>query len=411
MSVNLSTNAESNSVAVEQSEQENVTTTNTTPDQHLTEHMNEQWSTSISNKDELRDKIHQIHNFLRNHGAGYGMNALKVFNIVYGLFKIETNALFERFNLDEVCRFSTLLNHAVLSEQHNDVDNHKDKLHSKFFGHGMYKGKGVLDILYEHAELRNILFYEIPKNMTADTLVQLFKEIKSLEEVEKRSNVQLAGKIYEYFIGRDNTAISELGAYFTDRNITDFIYNEIAPVHLEQDGTVPELVDMFGGSGGFTISYARSMIQQASEQNISIDWNTQLKQIHHYDMNEDVIRSAALELLWLPGSIPVVANKEEPNQPHANMGYKNSFKDEFANKKFKYIYTNPPYGGDNNKGTGNIDKRKKIIKYVDQQLRDPSVLLTDEQRQNKTVQIQRLKVANAQDTAEQKKEHRFVGHK
>ena len=44
---------------------------------------------SLSNRYALKDKIHEIHNYLRNHGAGYGMNALKVFNIFYGLKKIE----------------------------------------------------------------------------------------------------------------------------------------------------------------------------------------------------------------------------------------------------------------------------------------------------------------------------------
>ena len=39
---------------------------------------------NISNREALRDKIHEIHNFLRNSGAGYGMNALKVFNFLYG---------------------------------------------------------------------------------------------------------------------------------------------------------------------------------------------------------------------------------------------------------------------------------------------------------------------------------------
>ena len=39
---------------------------------------------NISNKEALKEKIHEIHNFLRNNGAGYGMNALKVFNIFYG---------------------------------------------------------------------------------------------------------------------------------------------------------------------------------------------------------------------------------------------------------------------------------------------------------------------------------------
>ena len=43
----------------------------------------------ISNKEALKDKIHEIHNMLRNSGAGYGMNALKMFNYVYGIFKIE----------------------------------------------------------------------------------------------------------------------------------------------------------------------------------------------------------------------------------------------------------------------------------------------------------------------------------
>jgi hypothetical protein len=37
---------------------------------------------NISNREALRDKIHEIHNFLRNSGAGYGMNALKVFNFL-----------------------------------------------------------------------------------------------------------------------------------------------------------------------------------------------------------------------------------------------------------------------------------------------------------------------------------------
>ena len=34
---------------------------------------------TLSSNDTLRDKIHEIHNFLRNNGAGYGMSALKVF--------------------------------------------------------------------------------------------------------------------------------------------------------------------------------------------------------------------------------------------------------------------------------------------------------------------------------------------
>ena len=58
----------------------------------------------------LKDKIHDIHNYLRNHGAGYGINALKVFNILYGLKKIEDKGLHESVGMTEESRFSNLLN-------------------------------------------------------------------------------------------------------------------------------------------------------------------------------------------------------------------------------------------------------------------------------------------------------------
>ena len=38
---------------------------------------------NITNREALKEKIHEIHNFMRNNGAGYGMNALKIFNILF----------------------------------------------------------------------------------------------------------------------------------------------------------------------------------------------------------------------------------------------------------------------------------------------------------------------------------------
>jgi hypothetical protein len=70
---------------------------------------------------------------------------------------------------------------------------------------------------------------------------------------------------------------------------------------------------------------------------VKIDWKKEINKIYHYDMNEDVIKSAGLEFFCLTGILP---NKD-------NLAYKNSFCDEFNDKKFKYIVTNPPYGGDN----------------------------------------------------------------
>ena len=73
----------------------------------------------ISSKEALKDKIHQIHNYLRNNGAGYGMNALKVFNVIYGLNRIDKYRLFEETELDVKCKFSNLLTMATSDNDPN----------------------------------------------------------------------------------------------------------------------------------------------------------------------------------------------------------------------------------------------------------------------------------------------------
>ena len=58
---------------------------------------------SITNKESLRDYIHGIHDYLRNNGAGYGMVALKMFNVFYGLMVIENNEeLYEELDEEDI---------------------------------------------------------------------------------------------------------------------------------------------------------------------------------------------------------------------------------------------------------------------------------------------------------------------
>jgi len=311
---------------------------------------------NISNKDALRDKIHDIHNFLRNNGAGYGMNALKVFNIIYGLKKITDGNLREKTGLSDKCDFSYLLTLANTGQD--------DKLCSLII-------VDILDELNRNKELKSFLFYEIPRKMKPNVFSHLVKEINKITDVEKSCNVQLSGKIYEYFIGRDQTAISELGAYFTDRHIVNYIYNMLQ-IQPNEDGTIPDMIDMFGGSGGFTTGYVNYM-----DENYDIDWKTEINKVHHYDANEDVIKSAALELFCLTGEFP---NME-------NIKYRNSFTHDFDNKKYKLIITNPPYGGDKNKKSDAQEKREKLKLYIKKELKE----LEEDKETNKDTIVRRKK--------------------
>ena len=300
---------------------------------------------SISNKEALKDKIHEIHNYLRNNGAGYGMNALKVFNLLYGLKKIEEKKLLDKIKLKRPdCEFSYLLK---LANENKD-EKLSDLIRNK-----------ILDSINE-SPIKNLLLYEIPTSMKGQSFSYLIKEINKITIIEKTCNVLLSGKIYEYFIGRDESAISELGAYFTDRHIVDYIYKKLDP-QINEDGSINSMIDMFGGSGGFTTGY----INYLNDKYEDINWEDNINNIYHFDMNEDVVKSAGLEFFCLTSVLPNMKD---------NLAYRNSFINNFDNKKFMNVITNPPYGGDKIIHSDAQIKRKKIKEYIKKEL----LTLTDE---------------------------------
>ena len=297
----------------------------------------------ITNSDDLREKIHEIHNYMRNNGIGYGLTSLKVFNLFYGLMKIEDYGLNEKIGLNnEKCKFSYLLNlvnDPIKSEEVISILDNE-----------------TLESIFKNENIKLLLGYNIPLDLTPDVYKYLINEINSIKDIEKSSKEQLSGKIYEYFVGRDQSAISELGAYFTNRGIVDFILNKINP-QLKSDGTIPKMIDMFGGSGGFTIGYMDYLIKNKFD----IDWKSQLDNIYHFDINEDVLKSARLELFCL--SQGVFPNMEE------NVKRTNSFKQDFRDiGKFDLIMTNPPYGGDKIGTSAKKEKRDKLIKYINNEI-------------------------------------------
>ena len=290
----------------------------------------------ITNNDDLRDKIHEIHNYMRNNGIGYGLSSLKVFNFLYGLMKVEG------YGLTDKIKFSELLELANVGS--NKISETLDK---------------YLTIICEdeNPQIKELLFYEIPDDIRDEVYNNLIIEIHNIKNVEKSSQELLSGKIYEYFVGRDQTAISELGAYFTNRRIVNFILEKVAP-KIKDDGNIPKMIDMFGGSGGFTTGYMNYLNKYNK-----IDWKSQLDRIYHYDINADVLKSAALELLCLSdGVIPKIGRNK-------NIQKINSFKHNFhSENKFDLILTNPPYGGDKKSTSGKKDKRDKIKNYIKDEL-------------------------------------------
>ena len=317
---------------------------------------------SISTRDQLKDLIHSIHDYIRNSGAGYGMKAMRTFTLFYGLKLIEPN--FNKLGLENFCRFSELVKIA-----------NKKGLNSGEIYTAIRK---ILDSLAKIPNLNTYVYYEIPRDLQDDTYIHIIKEVEKIpinleldiseeedEDKLKIYDVDLKGKIYEYFIGRDATAISELGAYYTDRYIINLIMDKVNPT-LTKDKKVKTMIDPFGGSGGFTLTY----IKYLNEHNEKINWNTELKNVYHFDMELDAIKLAGLEMFALTGEFPILRK---------NLKRTNTFREEFINDKnenmyFDYIFTNPPYGGDKIVKDSDQIKRDKIIsrlkKIIDEYKKD-----------------------------------------
>lgn len=292
----------------------------------------------ITSREDLKEKIHEIHNFMRNNGLGYGVAALKLFNMLYSLKKIEMNNLFEKIQLSEECRFSKLI-----EIEHSDA---------------LTGGVNSLQKIINKSKVKDYILAAVPSHISAKHVEHLVREISSLVEEEKSMNMSLSGKIYEYFIGRDASAISDLGAYFTNRMLVNHIYQ-----HLEEngvfdvnDGVIPVMIDPFGGSGGFTLSYIQWMQKQGVD-----DWSENINNVFHFDMNADVVKYSGMEMIFLAGETP---------QYKKNLRCCNSFTHEF-DQQYQLVVTNPPYGGDKNKKYGERAKMavleehlKKLIKQL-----------------------------------------------
>jgi len=326
-------------------------------------------------RDDLRDYIHSIHNFIRNNGAGYGQTGVKIFSVFYGLKLIQPYLDTFGFSKEQ----KEILDFNILVEKAKKAKKEKNN-NSGLTG---YIDNYILDILYKlktdsdnpNHKLGHFICYAIPRDLKDTFWDDLILKINKVPVgYKKERKVNLSGKVWEYFVGRDSTAISELGAYFSDRHITEFTFNKIKPKLI--NGMVPTMIDPFGGSGGFTLGYANYMRELSDD----IDWETNVNNIYHFDMEESVVNMTGLEIFAITGHFP---DREYKN----NFSRVNSFTHEFAkhNKpgKFNYIFTNPPYGGDKVNKNAEQLKRDILIEYIKK-------IPTEERTDNLNVQLSRL---------------------
>ena len=276
---------------------------------------------------------------------------------------------FKKCKLSEECKFSELYKISEMGD-FNDI---------KYYIHNDVIEK--LYISYQNNGIGKLLYFELPQNIEGRVFAKIIKTVEEVCLIETKYNIQLAGKIYEYFIGRDKSRMSDMGAYFTNRYITNFADSEVQEIEkIEKKNNDITFCDPFGGSGGFTLLYAKKVKN-----------NKKLNNIYHFDMNNEVVKLAALEMFYLSGIIP---NTERFNTI-------NSFKSTFMDRKFDIIYTNPPYGGDDFAKTQQESINEKIKNFIKKELKNPK---TTHDKNKLKLQLENIKKNEKSIKLNQKKQ-------
>ena len=114
------------------------------------------------------------------------------------------------------------------------------------------------------------------------TLEYMFHKMNHISTDELMNTYDVVGDIYEHFINREGKTMKDLGQYFTDRLLINYLVNECNP-QLNDNGSVPTVWDPASGTGGFLIEYIRKL----SENNPDINWSLNKNNLFANDINKN----------------------------------------------------------------------------------------------------------------------------
>lgn len=163
----------------------------------------------------------------------------------------------------------------------------------------------------------------------------LYKLIGHINRIDlEHTDRDFLGHIFEYIIGRGTSSMSDDGQYFTNRPICRYAMELVNPqIHKKN---VPTMIDPFCGTGGFITEFVKYLSKQGT-----LNWEKQKDKIFGIDIKIGSILTTLINLMFCTG---VSFDPEK-------IVHKNSFYDTlFGRQKFNFIFTNPPFGGDKDKG-------------------------------------------------------------
>ena len=136
--------------------------------------------------------------------------------------------------------------------------------------------------------------FEIKNESTLHYLIVKVQEIDTKYFFKK---TDLIGDIYESFINREGKTMKDLGQYFTDRQLIDYLVKLCDPKVI--NGKIETIYDGASGTGGFLTQ----SINYLNTRNKKINWEINKHNIYGSDINRNTFALLKLNMYFTTGQI------------------------------------------------------------------------------------------------------------
>ena len=141
------------------------------------------------------------------------------------------------------------------------------------------------------------------------------------------SSFDVIGDIYEHFINREGKTMKDLGQYFTDRSLIEYLVSITKPT-IKENGDIESVWDPAAGTGGFLSMYIKHLNNKYS----SIDWNVQKHNIYAGDINSNTYTLLKQNIYYAINDIMTTFTFGDGLELNA------------LQEEFDVILMNPPFG-------------------------------------------------------------------
>lgn len=241
----------------------------------------------MNKKMSLENIIGEIRDILRKEGIT-GIDSIN-HCILFVVARWLTIDKCRKLNIPEIYSFEKIMEK---TDEDDKDDDDKIILYPRFYGKGQHDC--LVYYIYNTLGFTNIKFNV--HNM--DNLESIFKKLKKIDLDEFHNTYDIIGTVYELHLKTGSSNPRDLGQYFTDRRIIEYMVNICEPQYYE-DGTIDKIVDPTMGTAGFL-----TMAIKYLNKNYDIDWKENIERIYGFDIDPMVTNMARLNVWLENGELP-----------------------------------------------------------------------------------------------------------